>query len=53
MSATASPKIGGTNSAPTSTDNDSLIAKVQFTGKNELLYKKVRVSLLINNGTVE
>ncbi|CAM4749951.1 unnamed protein product [Rotaria magnacalcarata] len=43
ISATASPKIGANNSASNSTENDTIIAKVQFTGKNDLLYKKVRI----------
>ncbi len=44
-SATASPTINTTNCTPTSNENESVIAKVQLAGKDDLLYKKVRVSL--------
>ncbi|CAF4444572.1 unnamed protein product, partial [Adineta steineri] len=42
ISATASPTISTGNFTITSTENETVIAKVKFAGKDELLYKKVR-----------
>jgi hypothetical protein len=44
MSAQASPANSVANCTFNSVDNDTLIAKVQLVGRNDLLYKKVRVS---------
>ncbi len=44
MSAQASPTNSVANCTLNSAENDTLIAKVQLVGKNDLLYKKVRVS---------
>ena len=46
ISATASPTISAVNSTALTPDNDTIIAKVQFAGKNDLLYKKVRVNII-------
>ncbi|UJR28280.1 hypothetical protein I4U23_009528 [Adineta vaga] len=46
VSATASPTISANNCFSSLNDNETVIAKVQFAGKNELLYKKVRVSYM-------
>ncbi|CAF4445462.1 unnamed protein product, partial [Rotaria sp. Silwood2] len=43
MSATASPKTNAENSTSSSCDYEAIIAKVHFAGKNDLLYKKVRI----------
>ncbi|CAF3953770.1 unnamed protein product [Adineta steineri] len=43
ISATASPTISTGNFTITSTENETVIAKVKFAGKDELLYKKVRI----------
>jgi hypothetical protein len=40
VSATGSPTISVGNCPGNSTDNETIIAKVQFAGKNDLLYKK-------------
>lgn len=45
-SANASPVVSPGVEVTTPDENDSIIAKVQFAGKDELLYKKVRVSLV-------
>jgi len=44
MSAQASPANSVANCTVNNVENDTLIAKVQLLGKNDLLYKKVRVS---------
>lgn len=44
MSAQASPANSIANCTVPSNDTDTLIAKVQLVGRNDLLYKKVRVS---------
>ena len=46
ISATASPTISAVNSSTLTPDNDTIIAKVQFAGKHDLLYKKVRVNTI-------
>ncbi|CAF3365156.1 unnamed protein product [Rotaria sp. Silwood1] len=43
ISATASPKTNAENSTSSTCDNETIIAKVHFAGKNDLLYKKVRI----------
>jgi hypothetical protein len=45
-SATASPTISTGNVLSNSDETETIIAKVQLAGKDELLYKKVRVSLI-------
>ncbi len=49
MSAQASPANSVANCTFNSVDNDTLIAKVQLVGRNDLLYKKVRVSKTSEN----
>lgn len=44
MSAQASPANSVANCTVNNTETDTLIAKVQMVGRNDLLYKKVRVS---------
>lgn len=44
MSAQASPANSVANCTVNATETDTLIAKVQLVGRNDLLYKKVRVS---------
>ncbi len=44
-SATASPTISAGNGLSNAEENETIIAKVQLAGKDDLLYKKVRVSL--------
>jgi hypothetical protein len=44
MSARGSPTNSVANCTLNSSENDTLIAKVQLVGRNDLLYKKVRVS---------
>ncbi len=43
-SATASPTIGTGNPLVNLNENETIIAKVQLAGNDDLLYKKVRVS---------
>ncbi len=43
MSAQASPANSIANCTVNSNENETLIAKVQLVGRNDLLYKKVRV----------
>jgi len=43
MSATASPTISAGNCTSNANENETIIAKVQFAGKDDLLYKKVRI----------
>ncbi|CAF0923918.1 unnamed protein product [Adineta ricciae] len=42
-SATASPTISTNTGLSNSTESESVIAKIQFAGKDDLLYKKVRI----------
>jgi hypothetical protein len=44
MSAQASPANSVANCTVNQAENDTLIAKIQLVGRNDLLYKKVRVS---------
>lgn len=48
MSAQASPANSIANCTVPSNDSDTLIAKVQLVGRNDLLYKKVRVRFDMN-----
>jgi len=48
ISATASPTISTGNCTLNSNENESIIAKVQIAGKDDLFYKKVRVSVNTN-----
>lgn len=45
MSAQASPANSIANCTVPSNDSDTIIAKVQLIGRNDLLYKKVRVRI--------
>ncbi len=45
MSAQASPTNSVVNCTVNPVESNTLIAKVQLTGRNDLLYKKVRVSI--------
>jgi hypothetical protein len=44
MSAQASPANSVANCTVNNVETETLIAKVQLVGRNDLLYKKVRVS---------